>query len=281
MGRITDTRIKDIQGVAAGQTMTVKLPIGLTYHGVQIPYSGVTLSELKNIEVVANGDVIHRWKDGVELDRINQFDGREPANGLLMVPFDRFGLITRQAREVTALGTGLPPGPESEGRDPNKVTSLLIQAEIDSGATGPSIPHVTAFRSSPRPSGDIIRTKRPVYNVGSATDFVISDLPVFGEIINRIHVHDGGIVDRIVIERDGTKLFERTRAENERLQKDGQTTEGGRVPQSNMITFDTTENGYGGDTLNLGGAQDFRVTLETNNSGQVPISVETIDRVRK
>ncbi len=93
------------EGVAAGQTATVRLPIGNTYHKLLVPYSGVTLAQMDEIRVIANGKTIQRLIGGDVLDSMNQFDGRNAAGGILTIDFERFGLRTRAGSEFTVIGT--------------------------------------------------------------------------------------------------------------------------------------------------------------------------------
>jgi len=77
----TTRKAPSFEGVAAGQTATARLPIGRTYEQLLIPYSGATLTQLNELRIIANGEVIHRVTELTKLDSMNQFEGRAAANG--------------------------------------------------------------------------------------------------------------------------------------------------------------------------------------------------------
>ena len=60
------------EGVVAGQTATLRLPIGLTYHQLWTTFTGVTLAQMDELRVVANGEVILRYGSGTLLDSYNR-----------------------------------------------------------------------------------------------------------------------------------------------------------------------------------------------------------------
>lgn len=276
-GRIITPTLRDISGVAAGQTAIIKLPIGFTYHGVLIPFSGVTLAQMDEIRLVVNGDVLQRWVTGTRLDSVNQFDQQTAAGAILRLDFERRGLMTRQAIEHTVLGTGW--NSTAAGRqqpDPRPVTSAQIEIDINSAATAPAISYVIARRSAPQPSGDLLRVIRKPYSAGGAGDFVISDLPIYGGIINRIHFVSASIT-AVKLELDNQTVFERTETENTRIQTDLDR----RTPQSGVYTVDFSEAGYGGDFLDVRAFQDVRWTVTMSAGGAINCEVESFDVLRK
>lgn len=91
----TTRRMPSFEAVGAGQTATLRLPIGLTFHQVWIEFAGVTLAQMDQIRLVANGQPIHNWGTGTELDRLNQYEGRSAAAGILVLDLDRYGLLSQ------------------------------------------------------------------------------------------------------------------------------------------------------------------------------------------
>lgn len=276
-GRIITPTLRDISGVAAGQTAVIKLPVGFTYHGVMIPFTGVTLAQMDEIRVVVNGDVIQRWVGGDRLDSVNQFDNQTAAGAILRLDFERRGMLTRQSNEASVLGTGWNSTPAGrKNPDPRPVTSAQIEIDIDALAAAPAISYVIARRSAPQPSGTLLRVIRKPYSVAGAGDFVISDLPIYGGIINRVHFVAAG-VNSVSLELDNQKVWERSAAENTRIQADY----GKRTAQSNVYTMDFSEAGYGGDFLDVRAFQDVRFTLDMAGAVTVNVEVETLDVLRK
>ncbi|HET8701034.1 MAG TPA: major capsid protein P2 [Nitrococcus sp.] len=276
-GRIITPQLRDISGVAAGQTAVIKLPIGFTYHGVMIPFSGMTLAQMKEIRLVVNGDVLQRWVGGARLDSVNQFDKQTAAGSILRLDFERRGLLTRQSIEHTVLGTGWNNTAAGKQQpDPRPVTSAQIEIDIDAAAAAPAISYVIARRSAPQPSGDLLRVVRKPYSAGGAGDFIISDLPIYGGIINRIHFVNANI-SSVKLELDNQTVFERSATENSRIQTDA----GRRTPQAGVYTVDFSETGYGGDFLDVRAFQDVRWTINLSAGGTIYCEVESLDVLRK
>jgi len=154
-----------------------------------------------------------------------------------------------------------------------KITTLSCEIDIDGAAVNPSLGPIRMVQSAPRPVGEIIKTKQFTYTAGAAGEFEIADLPKQGKI-NKIYFGNrtGVNYSRLVIEVDNFVMFDRTASENDQVQADGV-----RVPQSDYLVYDPTENGNADETLALAGIQDFRLRLTLGAAGQVPLTVEYID----
>ena len=268
----TTRKMPSFEGVAAGQTATLRMPIGRTYEQLLITYSGATLAQLNELRIIANGEVIHRVTELSKLDSMNKFEGRAAAGGVIVFDFNRYGLKTRAGVEYTALGTGIAPkSAANPDGDPNAITTLTAEIDVDAAATSPAL-SAKAIQSAPSKSGFILKTKQYTYTAGASGEFEIADLPK-GDAINKIYVgnHTANAYTKIVIERDNFIVFERSVAENEVIQTDGV-----RTPQTDYVVYDPTEIGNGSETLATGGVQDLRIRLTLTNAGQVPLTVETI-----
>lgn len=266
----TPLKMPSFDGVAAGQTATAKLPIGHTYHELIIPYSGVTLAEMTEIRVLANGKVIHRYS-AADRDAMNQHDGRAAASGELVIPFNRYGLVAKSMNEETAINAG-PKSPKN-GR---AVRSLHVEVDIDGAATAPDL-KIRAKRSKAKADqgpGTILHILKYTRDAAGAGEFEISDIP-YGQrtsaALNRTFFKDGGNINELKIERGGYKVFERTASENDRA-----LTDGVRSPQTGWFVYDTTEDGYGGDVLPLVGYQDFRYQCDMAAAQTLEIYQETL-----
>ncbi len=260
----TTRKMPSFEGVAAGQTATLRLPIGRTYEQLLITYAGATLAQLNEMRIIANGEVIHRITELDKLDSMNQFEGRAAAAGVIVFDFNRFNMRTRAGEEFTGLGTGVL-------EDANKITTLSLEIDIDAAAVGSAL-SCKAIQSAPRPVGQILKTRQFIYTAGASGEFEISDLPK-GDTINKVFFgnHVANVYTKVVIERDNYIEFERSVAENEVIQTDGV-----RTPQAGYVVYDPTENGNGSENLGTAGVQDLRFRLTLTNAGQVPVTVETI-----
>lgn len=260
----TTRKLPSFEGVAAGQTATLRMPVGRTYEQLSISYGGATLAQLNELRIIANGEVIHRITELSKLDSMNKYEGRAAAGGVIVFDFNRYGMRTRAGEEFTALGTGIQD-------DPRRITTLTCEIDIDAAATSPAL-SVKALQSPPSNVGQILKTKQYIYTAGAAGEFEIADLPK-GDNINKIYIgnHAANAYTKLVIERDNFIEFERTVTENEVIQTDGI-----RTPQTDYVVYDPTEHGNGSESLVTNGVQDLRIRLTLTNAGQVPLTVETI-----
>jgi hypothetical protein len=225
-------------------TVTLRLPIGLTYHQVYTEYvfnAGALALEdaVTEVRVVANGKPI--WNIlASELDTYNQFNGRSAAGtiagGILVIDFDRFGLRMRSSEELTSLGSGM------QG-DPTPLTTLTIELDLLAAVTAGTLDS-RLQQSEARPLGLFKKIRRYVNAFGGAGTFEIDDFPK-GDLINAVFFNESANdIDRVRLERDDFVMFDRTTALNVRIQTDGV-----RVPQANQFVYDTTEKGNGVDQL--------------------------------
>ncbi|HET8882609.1 MAG TPA: major capsid protein P2 [Solimonas sp.] len=246
--------------VAAGQTATWDLPIGRRYHNLFLEYSGVTLPQMTEIRITANGSVIHRYS-GAERDSMNQFDGRAAAAGVLVVPFDRYALYSQGGEERTAIQTN-----SADPKTGVKIVNFKVEIDIDAAAAAPVI-NITAEQSNNLTGalagpGKILRILPFVRTFTASGEVELSDLPKATEgpayqFINRVFFKSANMT-KLEIVQDNVQLFKRTKALNERLQSDGV-----RVPQSGYFAFDPVEAGYDYELLPLvyptgAPVQDFR-----------------------
>ncbi len=82
------------------------------------------------------------------------------------------------------------------------------------------------------------------------------------------------------IERDGKVVFDRTKAENEQLQKDeGLNPDALHNGTGNTFCFFPGERGYIGDSLETAGVQDLRFYLTMSGADDFTIAVESVGLV--
>lgn len=248
------------EGVAAGATATARLPIGLTYETLLLTYSGVTLAQMNEIRVIGNGKTIQRYTSGTRLDELNKFHGRAAASGIIAIDFIRYGLRTRAAEEITALGTGIV-GPE-------ELTTLAVEIDIDAAAAAPVL-SMKAIQSVARPLGLIRWVREFGYNAPAIGQYEISDIPK-NHLFNTVHFNSAD-VNSVEIQRDRFSVFKRLKAENDLVQSDG-----ARVPVAGAFVFDPTEVGNGAESLETAGVHDLRFVLDMSAAGSVPVTVESL-----
>lgn len=237
----------------AGNTLTLRLPIGLTYNQVYTEYAFLATATpvplgnaIGEIRVVANGRPI--WNiQASELDRINQFEGRSAAQGILTIDFDRYNLRTRAAEEFTSIGTGAKD-------DPTPLTTLTLELDIKSASAITSGTLTSKLRQSDsRVLGAFKKMRRYVHVFTGAAIVEIADFPK-GDLINGAHFFESANdIDNLRLERDNFVMFDRSKELNARIQTDGV-----RVPSADLYVYDTCEDGNGTDQLVTQGVNDLR-----------------------
>lgn len=277
MGKIT-IKLPNPEGVAAGGTATFRVPVGRRIHSLYLAYaynaSTQNVADFDEIRLFLNGQVFQRFS-GTERDTLNQFDGLAASVGILEIPFDRKALKTMAGQEETALNTGVI------GDDGRKISSMYMEIDLNSGmtigATDMSLyakqsdalqsiilPDGTVKKAGP---GTIPYIRREQRNpAGADTDFQISDFVNPGVnaadkvALNRItFVPSTGSISNLQIDRNTYNIFDRTDALNRAIQLNGV-----RTPQSGFFTIDLSENGYGGEPVDLYGMTDFRYRLNVS-----------------
>ena len=253
-------KLPSFDGVAAGPTATIKMPIGFRYHAFFLNYSGITLAQMLEIRVLANGKPIQRFT-GTDRDVLNQFEGRPAAAGILVIPMDRYGMKNRAAEEETALNTGRA---DSRGIS---IDSLHIEIDIDAAAAAPVL-SMKAEQSAAIDGGPgiipyIYKFTRQV----DTGEFIISDIP-FGRLETQALeklVMTSANINSVRLERNTLPVIDRTIAENDVVH-----TEGVRVPQAGREFIDMTERGYAANLLALVGVNDFALRLDMGAAENIP-----------
>lgn len=260
MQRRQTRKLSSVSNVAAGYPTLIDMPLGKTYHALNITYSGVTLAQMEGIRVFANGKLLQRYLSGTVLDKMNQFSGHAASSGVLSLDFDRFNMSNIPARELTGIGTNMPG-------DDMPIYELRTEIDIASAASAPAIA-VSAERSAPSKSGLLKKVENRSYYVSATGEFTISDLSL-GNLMSRIAFLSTSI-SKIRIERNGLNIFERTSAENTKILTDGKY----RTVQTGYWIIDTTELGEGGNEISTMGLNEFVITLTMTGTGAVPVIIE-------
>lgn len=244
--------------VAANSDVTLNLPVGRTYHKVQLLMGGTTFTRamLTDIEVVINGRVVMAFADGDELQAYNDYYGRADNAGYLTLYFERPELRADQ-QEATALGTA-------------DVQTLQIRASI-AAATDPTLVarYVT---SAPSKLGAFVKVRSFSANSAVSGEIDIDGIPT-GPAIVAMHLFKADI-SAIDVEMDGVKVVDGIdKADMEIFQG-----EWGRAPVTASATHvDFCLNGDLRRALVTRGAQDFRLRPTLDTSGAVRILVEYLD----
>lgn len=269
--------------ITGGNTLTLRCPIGLTYHQIWTTYDfqdGVPAdipieNAVDELRVVINGEPVWRIS-GAELDEYNKYDSRAAAitgsaGGIICLDFNRYNLRTVASEEFTSVGTGYKP-PEGGQPDPTPVTSLSIEMDLNASVVTGNVSS-RFVQSEARPLGFIKKVRKFNYSINGAGDLEIADLPK-GDLINRIFIKYSGAdgsLTRVKIDRDNFTIFDRDNTLNDRINDDGV-----RTSQPQLFVVDTTEAGNGSEQISTLGVGDFRLTLTSNAAENYTVIVEYI-----
>lgn len=261
-----DQKMPAPPSVAAGATTTFRLPIGRRYHALQLigTATAIAPTELSEIRILCNNKVIQRYS-GADRNKMNLFDGREEAADSdaefkLILPFDRYGILTKAGEEESALNTG--------SLDPNTgkiINSLSVEVDLaSSGITGtPALSmYATTSEQIAGGPGTVPYILKSTRDFAAAEQYDIADLPRGGvttQFIDRVFMKPStSNLDNLKVLANQYVLFERSAGLNQRIQRDGV-----RVPQAGWYVIDRTEHGYGGDPFDVRGLDDWRIQITT------------------
>lgn len=270
MAFINSVPLQEFNGVAAGQTATLRIPTGYTWHKLLLGFTGVTLAQITGFRLKVNGKTVQNFATGTLLDTYNKFEGRAAAIAAIYLDFERFGLNVREMRELTAIGTGARYNGPRPANDPIEVTSIYLEIDIAAAALAPAFT-CKGWRSGPSPTRQVKKIKRLIRSVSGAGELQITDLPK-GEPVSKL-VISSAVVTAVKLELNGSTVFERTAAENNQEQTDGE-----RVPQANTFVLDPAELGYGDQAIPTGaGVNEYMLTLTCSGAdAAIEIDQETI-----
>lgn len=252
--------------VAAGAQSSFRMPLGRKYHQILFAYSGVTLAQMTNIEVRMNGVAFQSFRDGTELETISKFLGLPVTAGVMVLDFERMGLLSGPNRYATAVDT-TPPADSANGITP---FTFEVVMDIDAAALAPAL-NVWAVTSPGNPS-QTLRPLRKIRDfstaVSSTGNFEISDV-VRSNLIEGMAFDMSTVTfDNLIVEIGQVKVIDAPVAQINHLQDRGI-----RVPQANWQFVDFSYAGFGDRALNAAGAQDFRIKLNATATGQLPYKV--------
>ena len=267
-------QLPTIPNVAAGNTVTVTLPVGNTYEKILLQYSGVTLEQLKNIKLELNGRLISEFADAQKIVDLDAHFDRPQSTGFVTLHFNRPELHKLGDRRFFGLDTNASQG----------INTASLVLDIDAAASAPKLKaFAQVAQSVPNVPNYLTKVRRFIVPVSAAGQFDIDNIPrPVGASIAAVHffMADGADGDS---DSDVTKadllvdnvhwhdVDAKTAAEFQKQYGRKPT-----VAKSSVIDLITD-----GDithafplTPNI---QDMRFRCEASGAGQVEVVVEYID----
>lgn len=249
-------KLQSFSNVAAGQTTTLQIPVGLTYDNIQIVHNIADLTKAKNVRLTIDGKDVQTFKDFAEIKAINDYYDRKDQSGVCTIWFQHPENCDVTNRRAPSLGTA-------------DVSTFVLTVDLDASLVSPSL-SASALKSNQDVMGLITKVK--VYNAtfGASGQVDIDNIVKAGRI-RAIHLVKADIT-ACVIEANGRKIHESTSALNTAVQK-----QAGRVPQSGIYTIDFCLEGLIPETFITEGIYDFRIRPTIGSAGAMRIVVEYYD----
>ena len=247
-------KLPSLTNVSARSTATLQVPLGVTYHAIELVYSGITLAQMSNIEVQLNGKTVQEFADGDRLQAINSYYGRNVEAGRMVLWFERPEYDNIALRRATAIGT-------------QNIATFQVNMDIHADATAPVI-EAYAIVSPNRPSVVLTKIKRWVVSNSVTGVKEVADIPKEGKIAALFMFKDD--ISSLELSINGTKLWEPNKVLGEFIQKDY-----GRVPDGTKYTaVDFHLEGDPAQALIVQGVSDFRLRPSFDTAGSGDLVVE-------
>ncbi len=240
--------------IAAGQTATVNLPLGPTYHRLNIrmtgtddvdPIADIPVADWGNyigeIRLMVNGDTRIEI-DAADLVKMNQYYGQSLDAGVLPLFLSQPWMRTWQGEDNTAYGTAAG------------MASFTLEMDLKAETTIGKL-EVYAVQSEPKPFGGHLRIQRFSQQMGLQGVKEVSDLPLGAYNMLAMHLTSSAI-DKVEILANNVKVIEM-----DKVIRDAHQKVIDRVPQTGMTHIDFLTERRLGEALYMG-LTDFRAKLE-------------------
>jgi len=266
-----------IANVAAGNTVSVNMPVGNTYETVYLYHEGVTPEQIQNIKVELNGRMISEYPSGARLASIDNHYNRKQTAGVLTFNFNRPELHVLGNRRFFGLDTNASQG----------IQTAIISLDIHADASAPKLKaYAQVVQSVQGAPNFLTKVRRFIVPVSASGQFDIDTIPKpIGANIAAIHLYmpDGADSDAKCDITKAEMLVDNVNWHDldADIAADIQTANG-RTPQTaDSSVIDLILDGDITNALVLTrNIQDFRLRCTASGTGQVEIMVEYIDTWR-
>jgi len=268
-------QLPTIANVAAGNTVSIGLPVGNVYEAIVLYYTGATAAQLKNIKQELNGRMVSEWKDGERLNSMNKHFKRSETTGALVFYFNRPELHQLGDRRFFGLDTNASQG----------IQTANISIDIDAAAVSPTLKaYAITSQSVPNVPNYLTKIRRFIVPVSAAGQFDVDNIPrPLGASIAAIHLYmaDSDDVDALCDITKAELLVDNVNWHDlpANIAADFQAATERRTPQVNESSvIDLILDGDIKHALPLTkDIQDFRLRCTAESAGQVEVMVEYID----
>jgi len=256
--------LNKITGVQAGGTVSLTLPVNLSYDKVHLEYTGVLPSQIKNIKIELNGRVLTEYKTLTDLINENVYYKRPTQAGLATFHFVRTEVKSAQQPQLVeqrffALGTA-------------GLTLCQIKFDIDVDADAPVI-NGYAEKSAAKAPGWLFKRRSFLHNFNEDMNEVDNIPRPVGSYIALIGIKKAGVKSAEFLvnyvqwrEHVPKSLHNQILVQNE------------RAPIANIHSIDLMLDGDAFGALMLDPAiNDMRLRIDSETGGQAEIVVHYYD----
>lgn len=255
-------------GIGAGQTATVQLPLGLTYHRfyirMNVDVSGTATdvavadwgTYIDEIRLIVDGDV--KWQmDAADLVKMNQFYGQTMVAGVLPIFLSRPWMRTLGGEDQTAYGTAA-----------GSIDNFAMEIDLKTGITINSL-NVYATQSVGVPFGPHLRIQKYVHNQGLTGPAEISNITRGNYSMCALHLNTAAITN-VEVEVNNRQWLDFDKAiRNAHYELSGRTVQAG------FTHIDFMAENRIGEAMPMN-VSDFRLKLDFTATGNVSIYAESI-----
>lgn len=268
-------KLPTIANVAAGNTVSITLPVGNVYEKIHVYHTNATLAQMKNLSLELNGRKISEWPSADRLVSMSKHYNRPELTGAFTIDFTRPELHDLKQRRFFGLDTGNTQG----------ISTAAIKLDIDAAATGVElVAFAEKSNAVPGVPNFLTKIRRFIVPVSAAGDFDIDNLPrPAGASIAAIHMYMADGVDADLL-CDVTKAMLLVNNSNwhdiDAAKAADIQTYYGRTPQTTEASvIDLTLDGDIQHALPLNNTiNDMRIRATAASAGQVEVMVEYIDQ---
>lgn len=257
-----------VQRVATGAVAFIELPLGPTYEGLNFNMTGTGLvaTMVDNIKLIGNSQELQTYLNLAQLIDMNTYHGRvidTPADWFMYLSNPDYNELAEEQME--SIGTA----------DLNSLTiEITLNGTWPANGTITCIAHIDTEQQS---LGVFNRIRQTVINSAVAGDIEFDKIARNGAIYKQIHFFKAD-VNKIILEADGVKVYDASKAQLERGQKNVRPF--ARVPITAKAThLDFVLSGFYGDLLKTEGMNDLRARLTLGSAGAVQVVTEQLDKL--
>lgn len=259
-----------INKIATNVRGSIKLPVGMTYHGIQLMTNITAAAKIARVEIQLNGDIIKAYT-GEQLKMLENYKKHEAEAGRYVIPFANL-----DARNIGGIMAGaLVTYPEDE-------LILYVTFGDLSGIANPTLTGRAHWVANTTARLFIPRAYETVVLLPKVGRNVLNWERDPRKAISRLHMKpDKGALTRLEVKRDNFTEFEADVADiNFDLKSQGGQF-AKKAPQAGYLHFDPASGGFNEKGLYpTDAAESLKFLIHGDTAGQaVTVLVEELEEV--